>query len=232
MKTQTLISAVAGLLITSLGVVKGDVANLVGGGLLTSHTIASIRKKDTETINYQPVTRVYIDGANTLGATDSLKFKTDFTALAKYISEGKDNVNFNYYFAVSENPTYEQIAFIKYLEKNGYNVVQSLKKQLPEGNYKNKGDDVQIATDTAIDAHKNDHIILVSGDGDFTYTVEKLKGKGCYVTVVSTRECLSKELKNIADNVIDLADIKDDIQRHDKPNKSHPKPPTFKPRLA
>lgn len=233
MKTQTLIGAVSGLLIAGLGVAKGDVANFVGGGLLISNTVAITRKKDTETPKYQPVTRVYIDGANILGATDFLKFDIDFNAFADHISDGKDNVTFNYYFAVSDNPNDQknQGGFIKYLENNGYNVVPSLKKQLPQGNYKNKGDDVQIATDIAIDAQENDRIILVSGDGDFTYSLEKVKAKGCHVTVISTPQCLSQQLKNIADNVIDLADLKPNIQRHDKPRKSHRKP-TLKPQLA
>jgi uncharacterized LabA/DUF88 family protein len=221
MKTKTLIGAVSGLLIAGLGVAKSDVANFIGGGLLVSNTVAISRKKDTQispstpenTVNSQPISRVYIDGANTFGATRILDFEIDFKALANHISDGKDNVIFNFYFAVSDTPTYKEIGFINYLEKTGYNVVKSLKKQLPDGSFKNKGDDVQIATDIANDANENDHIILVSGDGDFTYSLEKVKAKGCQVTVVSTGNCLSSQLKNVADNVINLADLKTEIKR-------------------
>ena len=232
MKTQTFIGAISGLLVAGLGVARGDVANFVGGGLLISNTIAITGKKDPEnvqpspapTVNPQPVTRVYIDGANTLGSINLLKFDIDFNAFADHIANGEDNVIFNYYYAVLESPNRKQNGFIKYLERNGYNVVQSLKKQLPEGNHKNKGDDVQIATDIAIDANKNDHIILVSGDGDFTYSLEKVKAKGCHVTVISTSECLSKQLKGVADKFIDLAEIKADIQRYTKPCQSSAQP--------
>ncbi|MGI0482604.1 NYN domain-containing protein [Geminocystis sp. CENA526] len=227
MKTQTFIGAVSGLFIAGLGVAKEDVINFVSGGLLISHAVAVTRKKDTETAHIQPVTRVYIDGANTLGASDFLNFKIDFTAFAQYIAHGQENVIFNYYFAVADNPTADQNNFIKYLQRNGYNVIESLKKQLPQGNYKNKGDDVQIATDIAINANKNDHIILVSGDGDFTYSLEQVKAKGCQVSVISTAQCLSQQLKNVADNVIDLAELQPDIQRHHKPNKFPSKSPTM-----
>jgi uncharacterized LabA/DUF88 family protein len=212
MKTQTLIGAVSGLLIAGLGVAKNDLANFIGGGLLVSNTVAITRKQDTVT-STPPVTRVYIDGANTLGATRILDFEIDFKALANQITNSKDQVIFNFYYAVSDTPTYKEIGFINYLEKTGYNVVKSLKKQLPNGSFKNKGDDVQIATDIANDARENDHIILVSGDGDFTYSLEKVKTKGCQVTVISTGNCLSSQLKNIADHVINLTDIKSEIQR-------------------
>jgi uncharacterized LabA/DUF88 family protein len=130
------------------------------------------------------------------------------------------------YYAVSDTPTYKEIGFINYLEKTGYNVVKSLKKQLPDGRFKNKGDDVQIATDIAINANENDHIILVSGDGDFTYSLQKVKAKGCQVTVVSTANCLSSQLKNVADNVINLTDLKSKIKRQDTVKSDHK--PTLK----
>ena len=51
-----------------------------------------------------------------------------------------------------------------------------------------------------------DHIVLLSGDGDFRSLVEALQRKGCRVSVVSTirsqPQMISDELRRQADNFI------------------------------
>ena len=69
-----------------------------------------------------------------------------------------------------------------------------------------------------------DHIILVSGDGDFKYAVKAAQDMGVKVSVMSTIKSdgyiLADDLRRQADELIDLADLKDKIARTDKPKES------------
>jgi len=62
-----------------------------------------------------------------------------------------------------------------------------------------------------------DHLVIFSGDGDFTTLVEALQRKGRKVSVVSTMATqppmIADDLRRQADHFIDLVSLKQEIGR-------------------
>lgn len=56
--------------------------------------------------------------------------------------------------------------------------------------------------------------VLVSGNGDLAYAVDAVSYQGVRVEVVSLRSMTSDSLINVADLYIDLAGIKEQIQKY------------------
>jgi len=68
-----------------------------------------------------------------------------------------------------------------------------------------KGDwDMGIAIDAVKMAHKIDVAVLVTGDGDFEALVKHLKARGVRVEVFSFGKSTAKELKESANNFVDM----------------------------
>lgn len=76
-----------------------------------------------------------------------------------------------------------------------------------------KGDwDVGIAMDAVRLGDKVDSIVLASGDGDFRPVVNYLQQSfGCLVEVIAFGKTANKELKEIADDFIDIDEHKKDL---------------------
>ena len=55
--------------------------------------------------------------------------------------------------------------------------------------------------------------MLLTGDGDFERPAEVLRARGKRVLVASIPEMTSYELRNAADEYIDLKDIRDQVER-------------------
>ncbi len=75
--------------------------------------------------------------------------------------------------------------------------------------------DIDLAIDAIELAKTADHLVIFSGDGNFTSLVAALQRKGCRVTVVSTMATrppmISGELRREADHFIDLAKLRGEI---------------------
>ncbi|MBU0540118.1 NYN domain-containing protein [Patescibacteria group bacterium] len=65
--------------------------------------------------------------------------------------------------------------------------------------------DVGMAIDAVMLAEKVDVIILMTGDGDFVPLVEYLHGRGVMVEVAAFSESTNSQLREVADNFIDLS---------------------------
>lgn len=74
-----------------------------------------------------------------------------------------------------------------------------------------------------------DHLVIFSGDGDFTTLVETLQRKGRKVSVVSTMSTqppmIADELRRQADHFIDLASLRSEIDRHPRDHLTRPAAP-------
>src|SRR5690606_16942538 len=80
------------------------------------------------------------------------------------------------------------------------------------GRRKIKGSmDIELAVDAMELAEHIDHVVLFSGDRDFTFLVEALQRKGCKVSVVSTLQTqppmMSDDLRRQADHFIELSEL-------------------------
>ena len=164
---------------------------------------------------------IFIDGPNLYNAARALGFDIDYKRLLGYFSKKGRLIRAFYYTALLDDQEYSPIRpLIDWLDYNGYTMVTKAAKQFTDsmGRQKIKGNmDIELAIDVMdMSAHVN-HIVILSGDGDFRRLVEAVQRKGVRVSVVSTIRSqppmIADELRRQADNFVELVDIQEDIMR-------------------
>lgn len=172
-------------------------------------------------------TALFIDGSNLYAAARALGFDIDYKRLLKVFKKNGQLVRALYYTALMEEQEYSPIRpLVDWLDYNGYTMVTKPTKEFTDaaGRRKIKGNmDIELAIDVMEMSPHLDHIVIFSGDGDFRRLVEAVQRKGVRVTVVSTIQSqppmIADELRRQADVFIELADIRDEIQRAGGPRK-------------
>jgi uncharacterized LabA/DUF88 family protein len=162
-----------------------------------------------------------IDGANLYAASKALGFEIDYRKLLDAFRRRAYLLRANYYAALVEDQATPTIRpLIDWLDYNGYQVVTKPVREFTDtlGRRKSKGNmDVELAVDAIELAKSADHLVIFSGDGNFTSLVTALQRKGCKVSVVSTMATrppmVSAELRREADHFIDLAKLRGEIIR-------------------
>ncbi len=178
-------------------------------------------------MKFYPSERIalFIDGANLYATAKSLGFDIDYKRLLEVFRTPAILVRALYYTALAEDQEYSSIRpLIDWLDYNGYTMVTKPTKEFTDasGRRKIKGNmDIELAVDAMQLADHLDHVVLISGDGDFRYLVEALQRMGKRVSVVSTLQTqppmIADELRRQADQFIDLADLEADISRETGP---------------
>ena len=164
---------------------------------------------------------LFIDGANLYAASKGLGFDIDYRRLLRVFQGKAYLLRAYYYTALIEDQEYSSIRpLIDWLDYNGYKVVTKPAKEFTDsmGRRKIKGNmDIELAIDAMEQASTVDHLVIFSGDGDFTTLVEALQRKGRKVSVVSTMATqppmIADDLRRQADHFIDLVLLKQDIGR-------------------
>ncbi|MDW9394963.1 NYN domain-containing protein [Sinorhizobium meliloti] len=162
-----------------------------------------------------------IDGVNLFAASKALGFNVDFRKLLEAFRKRAYLLRANYYAALVEDQETSSIRpLIAWLDYNGYRVVtkpvreftNSLGRRKVEGNM-----DVELAIDAMELAETADHLVIFSGDGNFTSLVAALQRKGRKVSVVSSMSTrppmISDALRREADHFIDLVKLRAEISR-------------------
>jgi len=156
---------------------------------------------------------VFIDGANLHSTLRALKSEMDYKKLLAYF--GPDLLRINYYTAILPSGELSTIRpLLDWLAYNGYTVVTKEAKRWTDdsGNVKTKGNmDIEMAVDILEASLFSKRIWLFTGDGDFTYAVQRVKQRGCHVTVASTIRTkpgfIADELRRAADVFVDISDL-------------------------
>jgi len=164
---------------------------------------------------------LFIDGANLYATAKSLGFDIDYKRLLNVFRQKGQLVRALYYTALAEDQEYSSIRpLIDWLDYNGYTMVTKPTKEFTDttGRRKIKGNmDIELAVDAMRLSDTLDHIVLVSGDGDFRSLVAALQQKGKRVTVISTLQTqppmVADELRRQADQFVDIADLEQLICR-------------------
>jgi len=164
---------------------------------------------------------LFIDGANLYAASKSLNFDIDYRKLLKAFQSRGYLLRAYYYTALIEDQEYSSIRpLIDWLDYNGYKVVTKPAKEFTDsmGRRKIKGNmDIELAIDAMEQSDVVDHLVIFSGDGDFTSLVEALQRKGRKVTIVSSLSSqppmIADDLRRQADYFIDLTSLKSEIGR-------------------
>ncbi|ASQ15062.1 NYN domain-containing protein [Sinorhizobium meliloti] len=165
---------------------------------------------------------LFIDGANLFAASKSLGFDIDYRKLLEAFRKRGYLLRAYYYTALIEYLEFSSIRpLIDWLDYNGYTVVTKPAKEFtdPQGRRKIKGNmDLELAIDAMEQARTADHLVIFSGDGDFTTLVDVLQRRGRKVSVVSTLSTqppmIADDLRRQADHFIDLISLRSEIDRH------------------
>jgi len=161
-------------------------------------------------------TAAFIDGSNFYASAKNLGFTINYKLLLEWLKRERGLFRAYYYTAIRPNQDDNPIIRLcDWLEYNGFTMnVKDTKEFLNQdtGRMKVKGNmDVEMVVDAMLMAKHVDHIMLFTGDGDFTYLVDNLQKLGVYVTVCSTIKTkpsmLADELRRQADEFFDISEL-------------------------
>ena len=164
---------------------------------------------------------LFIDGASLHATARASGYNIDFGNLLAYYRKQGQLVRALYYTTVSEDQSYSSIRpLVDWLDYNGFSMITKPTKEFKDsyGNRKIKGNmGIELAVDAMKLASSLDHVVLFTGDGNFTALVRALQGMGKQVSVVSTLvsepAMISDELRRQADQFVDLADLEPILAR-------------------
>jgi uncharacterized LabA/DUF88 family protein len=152
--------------------------------------LAASKKGATERVG------VFIDVQNMYYSARQLKGKLDFDALLQACVLDRRLIQASAY--VVESKEIDQSGFIAMLQQRAIEVRRKTLKVRADGSM--KGDwDMEMALDILDMAPKLDVVVLVSGDGDFTSLVRRVKTMGPKVEVVAFPRNTAKSLLEAAD---------------------------------
>jgi uncharacterized LabA/DUF88 family protein len=145
---------------------------------------------------------VYVDVQNMYYSAKNLyDGKVDFEKLLDAAVMDRDLIRAAAYVIKADTPDEED--FFEALRRIGYEVKTKELKEFYGG--QKKGDwDLGMTVDMVQQAKKLDTVVLVTGDGDFAVLVDHLKSLGCRVEVMSFGKSSAKEIREAADNFIDM----------------------------
>jgi uncharacterized LabA/DUF88 family protein len=176
---------------------------------------------------------LFIDGANLYATAKALGFDIDYKRLLGFFRKRSRLLRAIYYTALMDDAEYSPIRpLIDWLDYNGYKVVTKPAKEFTDsmGRRKVKGNmDIELAIDVMQLVDSLDHIVLISGDGDFRSLVGAVQQRGRRVSVISTLSTrppmIADDLRRAADQFIDLAYLRDDVGRDpsDRPHRERPR---------
>jgi len=140
---------------------------------------------------------VFIDVQNVYYSARRLKGKLDFDALVQAAVQERRLIKTTAY--VVESKETDQSQFIARLEQRGIEVRRKTLRVRVDGSM--KGDwDMELALDILDAAPRLDVVVLVSGDGDFTSLVKRVKSMGPRVEVIAFPRNTAKSLVQAADH--------------------------------
>jgi uncharacterized LabA/DUF88 family protein len=160
-------------------------------------------------------TALFIDGANFSATLKSLNLNIDYKKLLLEFQAHSCLTRAFYYTAVVEDDEISSIRpLIDWLDYNGYTVVTKSAKSFVDDMGRRRfrrNMDIELAIDAIDLAGHIDHMVLFSGDGDFSALVAAMQRRGIRVTVVSTISTqppmVADELRRQADVFLDIVEL-------------------------
>jgi uncharacterized LabA/DUF88 family protein len=141
---------------------------------------------------------VFVDAANLYHASTQAGIRIDFVQIARWFKEEVSNtVDLRFYTAYDPENT-KQIQFLDDLVSLGYNVVKKPIKEF--GSFIKGNMDIELAVDAISNKENYDTLVLISGDGDFTYLINSLEKSYKKTVILSVGGFTSFELHLVADS--------------------------------
>lgn len=162
----------------------------------------SIRQQNMIRPDQYDKVAVFFDMSNLYFAARDLGVRIDYARLLDFLANGRRLHRAYAYMAISPDES-SAIPFLTWLRRNGFRVITKPLKRFSDGT--TKGDlDMELAVDLLSQAPYIDIAVIVSGDGDFTYLVDRAQRLGLRVEIASTPRYTAIELLEIADRFVDL----------------------------
>ncbi len=165
-------------------------------------------------------TALFIDGPNLFSTAKALEFGIDYGQLLTVFRKRCRLVRALYYTPIVEGDGPSAVKpLLDWLDYNGYTIVaKPVRSANPDEQRREYSRmHVEFTIDTLKLAPSLDHIVIFSGDREYTALVNELRQMGKRVSVVSTLETqpsiVADELRRAADQFIDLADLEPMISR-------------------
>lgn len=159
---------------------------------------------------------LFIDGANAYAAAKRLGWNFDHRKMLEHFAALGRLHNAFYYTALPQHADDKQKRFVDALTYMGYTVRTRPLREITDENgevSRRASLDIELVTDLLTSSDRYDTAVLLSGDGDFERPVEVLRARGKRVIVACIPEMTSYELRNAADEYIDLKDLRPHIER-------------------
>ena len=174
-------------------------------------TVKSAHKESLERI------AIFIDYHNLEGSLRNENYQTNMLSLRNYLADGRWLLETMVYVGFNPNNLEEDGNFHRFLRMHGFIVCTKPAKIKPDGTLKCDLDiELAIGVIDYVLQTKPSVVVLLTGDGDFVTLVNWLRLRGVRVEVASTPNSLSQDLRESANDYIDLCEAIDEIQRGDK----------------
>ena len=168
---------------------------------------------------------LFIDGSNFHQTVKGLGFEVDYKRLLVEFGKRGTVVRAYHYTLIREDGEFSSLRpLLDWLDYNGFAVRTKPAKEVDDEDGRRKAKrsmGMELAIDALELARRIDHAFLFSGDGDLQAVVQALQRLGVRVTVVSsvrTRSTkLADELRRQVDSSIDIADLRESIERTTHP---------------
>jgi uncharacterized LabA/DUF88 family protein len=148
---------------------------------------------------------VFVDVANVELEARKMEQDLDWGNVLRFLGEGRRLVSAVAYAPVTDDKgvSIEANPFVHPFLDKGFRIVSKEIKRLPGGDIK-ANFDVELAIDVLSMADRLDVVVLITGDGDFTYLVERLQARGVRVEVTAFPRNTSRNLRLAADEFYDI----------------------------
>ena len=158
---------------------------------------------------------IFIDAENLFYTQRTLGWRISYEKLINYFKKecGEKTKCFLYKGVDEYNES--QKKFLDMLDINGYILRTKAVKKIKSRDGKNKWKgnlDIELAFEMVDFSDKYDTAILISGDSDFAMPIDRIKKKGKWIIVMSTRGHISRELLERA-KYIDLRKLKREVSQ-------------------
>lgn len=172
---------------------------------------------------------LFIDFHNTRNTLQRNGLQIDLVSLRNYLAEGRHLVESFVYIATHPLPDQQQVdqeAQLR-LRQHGFLIQTKPGRLLPNGRLKCDFD-LEMALDVQefVARTRPDIVVLVTGDGDFTPLVERLRFRGIRVEVASVPGSIARSLQVMANGFVDLTQISEPVQNLQLPR---PEPELVQP---
>ncbi len=166
---------------------------------------------------------LFVDGANLYACARAIELDLDYKRLLNEFSADCGFVKAFYYLPLIEGEEDRLRPMTDWLGYNGFDVVTKIGKGINERDRRHNAKEkiyVELAVDMMEIARQVDQIIVFTGNGIIRRVVEAVQRKGARVAIVSTistqPQLVADELRRQADEFIDLAQMRDRIERQHK----------------